>query len=219
MVSQQAVSEVMNVLESKYLPREQPTVRRTSTRTRNPFKTLISCLLSLRTTDANCEVASKRLFAEAETPEETLALPSEKLQELIYSSGHYKRKTKILKSVSKELLERFDGQVPDTKEELLSIKYIGPKTANIVLSFAFDKDVIAVDTHLHRWPNRMGWVDTKTPEQTEQEYYGFLPKKYWKEVNTVVILFCKDICTPISPKCSICPIREYCQRVGVERSR
>lgn len=213
------VSEVMDILEERYIPRTRPTIRRTSEEDKDPFKILIACLLSLRTTDHNCEIATDKLFAEVSTPEEIVALPVEKLEELIFSSGHYHKKAQVLQSVSRELIERFNSEVPSTKEELMSMKGIGPKTANIVLSFAFDKDVIAIDTHLHRFPNRIGWISTKTPEQTELEYYKFLPKKYWKEANTVIILFCKEICQPVSPWCSKCPIAEYCKKVGVTRSR
>ncbi len=125
----------------------------------------------------------------------------------------------ILKSVSRDILDRFDGNVPATKEELLSIKYVGPKTANIVLAFAYGHEVIPVDTHLHRIPNRFGWVNTKKPEQTEQELYKILPRKYWREFNTVIILFGKEICQPVSPWCSKCPIKEFCRKVGVVRNR
>jgi len=213
------ISKVMDILEARYVPRAQPTLRRTSEEGDSPFKILMACLLSLRTTDANCEVASNRLFAVAETPEEIASISIEKLEELIYSSGHYKRKAMILKSVSQELLERFGGAVPDNKEELLSIKYIGPKTANIVLAFAYGQEVIPVDVHLHRIPNRLGWINTKKPEDTEQELYKILPRRYWKEFNTVIILFGKEICQPVSPWCSRCPIAKHCRSIGVSRNR
>ncbi len=234
------ISQVMNVLEKRYVPRAQPTLRRTSEEDRNPFKILIACLLSLRTTDINTARASKKLFAEFSTPQETTqsklrelsasdaqkemmrkiaSAPSEKLEELIYSSGHYKRKAMILKSVSKDLLDRFGGEVPATKEELMSIKYIGPKTANIVLAFAYGQEVLPIDIHCHRIPNRLGWVETRTPEQTEKALEKILPRKYWKEFNTVIILFGKELCQPVSPWCSKCPVAENCKRVGIKRSR
>ena len=214
-----AVSKVMDTLEEQYVSKEQPTVRRTSTKSRSAFKILISCLLSLRTTNANTERASERLFSVINSPEDIVSIPTEELEKLIYSSGHYRKKAGTLKHVSSELLKKFGGEVPDTREELLSIKGIGPKTANIVLAFAFGKDVLPIDTHCHRIPNRLGWISTKTPERTEQELYKILPKHYWKEFNTVIILFGKDICKPVSPWCSKCPVRNYCKRVGVERSR
>jgi len=123
----------------------------------------------------------------------------------------------VLKHVSSEIIKK--GKVPKTKEELMSIKGIGPKTANIVLSFAFGKRVLPIDTHCHRLPNRLGWLKTKTPEKTEKELEKILPKKYWKEFNGIFVLFGKTICQPISPFCSKCPVRKYCRRVGVGKHR
>lgn len=183
------------------------------------FKILISCLLSLRTQDKNTEIVSKKLFEVADTPEEILKLSTEQLENLIYSSGHYKKKARTLKHVSEVLLNEFNGQVPSTREELLSIKGIGPKTANIVLAFAFDKAVLPIDTHCHRIPNRLDWVQTKTPEKTEEELIKILPKIYWREFNSIFVQFGKTICVPISPKCSECPINQYCPKLGVKRSR
>jgi endonuclease III len=185
----------------------------------DPFKILISCLISLRTQDKNTEIASSRLFNEATTPEQILNLPIKKIENLIYSSGHYKKKSRILKSVSKELIERFNSKVPNDKEKLLSIKGIGPKTANIVLAFGFNQIVLPIDTHCHRIPNRIGWINTKNPEKTEKELEKILPKKYWKEFNAIFVLFGKEICQPISPFCSKCPIEKDCLKIGVKRSR
>jgi endonuclease-3 len=148
-----------------------------------------------------------------------LQLEEEKLKEIIFSSGHYNKKAEAIRYVSKEILEKFSGRVPETKEELLSIKHIGPKTANIVLCFSFGKKVIPVDTHVHRIPNRLGWLKTKTPEQTEIELMNLLPEEYWTEINGIFVLFGKTICLPVSPKCSECPINKFCKKVGVERSR
>ena len=130
-----------------------------------------------------------------------------------------KNREEIARSIIKEILKRFNGKVPDKKEELMSIKGIGPKTANIVLNFAFNQLVLPIDTHCHRIPNRLGWIKTKTPEQTEKELEKILPKKYWKEFNAIFVLFGKEICQPVSPKCSICLINQYCKKVGVNKSR
>ena len=146
-------------------------------------------------------------------------IPVEKLEKLIFSSGHYKKKSRVLQSVSNELITRFNSKVPDKKDELLSIKGIGPKTANIVLAFAFNQQVLPIDTHCHRIPNRLGWLKTKTPEQTEKELEKILPKQYWADFNAIFVQFGRDICQPVSPKCSICPINKYCKRIGVTRSR
>ncbi len=211
------IQKIMNALKKAY-PSDKTTLNRMR---KNPdaFKILISCLLSLRTQDKNTEIASNRLFAVADTPQEILKLPDEKLENLIYSSGHYKKKARTLKHVSKVIINEFHGKVPSTREDLMSIKGIGPKTANIVLAFAFGKNVLPIDTHCHRIPNRLGWVKTKTPEKTEKELEKILPKKYWRDFNSIFVQFGKTICVPISPKCSICPISQYCPKISVKKSR
>lgn len=211
------IKPIMEIL-SKHYNKDRTTLNRMR---KNPdaFKILISCLLSLRTQDKNTEISSKRLFAVADTPKEILKLPIKKLEKLIFSSGHYRKKARTLKHVSKVLIEQFNSRVPETREELMSIKGIGPKTANIVLAFAFGKKVLPIDTHCHRIPNRLGWIKTKTPEQTESELNRILPKKYWVNFNSIFVQFGKTICQPVSPKCSICPINQYCPRIGVIRSR
>ncbi|HTY43740.1 MAG TPA: endonuclease III [Patescibacteria group bacterium] len=208
---------VMSILGKEY-----PSSRTTLNKMRehpDAFKILISCLLSLRTQDKNTEKASKRLFQVAQTPEKIVKIPIKTLEELIYSSGHYKKKARTIKHVSEVLINEFNSKVPNTREELMSIKGIGPKTANIVLSFAFGKEVLPIDTHCHRIPNRLGWVKTKTPEQTEEELSKILPKKYWREFNSIFVQFGKTICQPVSPLCSTCPVNKYCPRIGVIRSR
>jgi len=210
--------KIMQILENYFNYTKRTTLNKMRAKP-DPFKILISCLLSLRTQDKNTEKSSKRLFEVASTPEQILNLPTKKLEKLIYSSGHYKKKSKTLKSVSKEILEKFSGKVPDNEQDLLSIKGVGRKTANIVLNFAYDKQVLPIDTHCHRIPNRLGWLKTKNPEQTEQELMKILPKKYWKEFNAIFVLFGKTICKPISPWCSKCPVEDYCEKVGVIKNR
>lgn len=210
--------EIMNELKKKYPSVDKTTLNRMRKKP-DPFKVLISCLLSLRARDENTEKVSNKLFEIATTPEEISSLKVEELEKIIFSSGHYRKKARVLQSVSNELITRFNSNVPDKKEELLSIKGIGPKTANIVLAFAFNQPVIPVDTHVHRIPNRIGWVKTKKPEQTEEELMKILPQKYWADINAIFVQFGRDICQPISPKCSICPINKYCKRVGIKRSR
>jgi len=212
------IPQIMKALSKAYPSSEITTLNRMRKKP-NAFKLLISCLLSLRTQDKNTEIASNNLFAVADTPEKIIKLPTKKLEKLIFKSGHYRKKTQVLKHVSKEILERFNRKVPQTKEELLSIKGIGPKTANIVLAFAFFKPVLPIDTHCHRIPNRMGWVKTKNPEKTETELEKILPKKYWQEFNAIFVQFGQTICQPISPWCSKCPIIKYCLRMGVIHSR
>jgi endonuclease-3 len=215
---QKNIRKIMEILKTEYPSHEKTTLNRMRNKP-DAFKILISCLLSLRTQDKNTEISSKRLFAVATTPKQILALSDKKLENLIFSSGHYRKKAKTLKHVSKTLLKQFNGKVPETKEELMSIKGIGPKTANIVLAFAFGKSVLPIDTHCHRIPNRLRWVSTKTPESTEAELSKILPKKYWKDFNAIFVQFGQTICVPISPKCSICPIEKYCPKIGVTNHR
>ena len=212
------IKQVMKILSGIYTSSEKTTLNRMRKKP-DAFRILISCLLSLRTQDKNTEKASRRLFEVADTPKQIVALPIKRLEKLIFSSGHYKKKAKVLKHVSKIILEKFKGKVPDTKEELLSIKGIGPKTANIVLAFAFGKNVLPIDTHCHRIPNRLGWVKTKSPEQTEKELEKILPLKYWNEFNAIFVQFGQTICKPISPFCSQCPVNKYCEKVGVKKRR
>jgi endonuclease-3 len=217
MNSSKNISEIMNALSKKY-----PVSTTTLNSMRGgatPFEILISCLLSLRTRDEVTDVVSQELFKIANTPEKILKLPSTKLKKIIFRTGHYNKKAATLKHVSKEIFNRFEGIVPNNYEDLISIKGIGPKTANIVLAFAFGKYVLPIDTHCHRIPNRLGWLKTKTPEQTEKELEKILPKNYWKDFNSTFVQFGREICNPISPKCSLCPVEKYCKKVGVLRSR
>ena len=218
MSSSKPIEPIMNILTKHYNYSNKTTLNRMRKKP-DAFKILISCLLSLRTQDKNTEKVSKQLFEVADTPEKILVIPIAKLEKLIFSSGHYKKKARVLQHVSNELLTKFNGQVPNNKEDLLSIKGIGPKTANIVLAFAFQQLVLPIDTHCHRIPNRLGWVKTKTAEKTEKELEKILPKKHWKEFNAIFVQFGKDICQPISPWCSKCPINKYCEKIGVGRNR
>ncbi len=216
------ISLVMNILEKHFHYTQRTTLnrmRQSINEQPNAFKILIACLLSLRTRDETTEKISEELFKIADTPQKILELPIGKLEGIIYSTGHYHKKALTLKHVSQELINRFNSKVPDTREELLSIKGIGPKTANIVLNFAFNQAVIPIDTHCHRIPNRLGWLRTKTPEQTEKQLEKILPKQYWLEFNGIFVLFGRTICTPISPYCSKCPVRKYCSRIDVTKSR
>jgi endonuclease-3 len=215
------ISKTLEILK-KYLKDERKTtLNREGKDTKNftPYQTLISCLLSLRAKDEVTEKISLELFKIASTPEAMLKLSEKELKKIIFSSGHYNKKAEAIRHVSHELIEKFNSKVPQTREELMSIKHIGPKTANIVLCFAFDKEFIPVDIHVHRIPNRLGWLKTSSPEKTEQELMKILPRIYWKDINGLLVLFGKKICVPISPKCSICPISKYCKKVGVSKFR
>lgn len=214
------ISDIMNLLEKYFNYTKRTTLNRMREKKKpDAFKILISCLISLRTKDEVTERISRELFKIADTPNKIIKIPTRKLERIVFSSGHYKKKARTLKHVSKEILERFNGKVPDDKEELMSIKGIGPKTANIVLNFAFNKQVIPVDVHVHIIANRLSWVHTKNAEKTERELERILPKRYWAEINGIFVLLGREICQTFSPKCSICPVRKYCPRVGVIRSR
>lgn len=212
------ISIIIGLLEKEYCVKDSET-EEIGGEEKNPFFVLISCLLSLRTKDKVTGEASKRLLALAKTPEEMLKLSTEQIEKPIYPVGFYKTKTKRIKQICKDLVEKYNSEVPNSMEELLNLKGVGRKTANIVVTMAFNKPGIAVDTHVHRICNRLGLVSTKKPEDTETELRKQLPKKYWIFLNSLLVTHGKKVCTPISPKCGICPIEEYCKKVGVLKSR
>lgn len=185
----------------------------------NPFQVLISCILSLRTKDEVTYVASKKLFKVADTPKKLMNLDTKTIQELIYPVGFYKRKSETIKNIAKKIHEQYNDKVPDTIDELLKLKGVGRKTANIVITYGHNKEGLAVDVHAHRIPNRIGWIKTKTPEETEMLLRKDLPNKFWIPFNELMVRHGKAICRPISPICSQCPINEYCGKVGVGKSR
>lgn len=203
----------MQTLEKSYKYTERTTLNRMR-KVKNAFKILISCLISLRVKDETTEKITKELFKHIKKPEDLVRINKKKLEKLIFSSGYYRVKARTLKHVSKEIIKRFNGRVPSNKQDLLSIKGIGPKTANVVLAFAYNKLAIPVDVNIHRISNRLGLVKTKTAEKTEKALEHVLPKKYWREINALFILHGKAICQPISPYCSICKIKKYCPRIG-----
>jgi endonuclease-3 len=186
---------------------------------RDPFQVLIACLLSLRTQDTTTGPAAARLFALARTPSGMLRLPARRIERAIYPVGFYHTKSRVIHRISRDLLERFDGRVPDDLEALLSLPGVGRKTANLVVTMGYGKPGICVDTHVHRISNRLGWVRTKTPEQTEMALRTGLPRRYWIELNDLLVSFGQNVCTPLSPRCSTCPVRGLCRRVGVTTSR
>jgi endonuclease III len=185
----------------------------------DPFKVLISCILSLRTQDKVTGEASRRLFKLAHTPEALSWLPVDKIEKAIYPVGFYRVKARNIKNMSREIIEKYHGEVPDTIEELLTLKGVGRKTANLVVTLGYNKDGICVDTHVHRIPNRWGLIRTKTPHQTEFVLREILPVRYWKELNSILVAFGQGICKPISPLCSECKIQSFCDRVGVTLHR
>jgi endonuclease-3 len=177
---------------------------------RDPYRVLISCILSLRTKDKVTADASYRLFTLADNPRSMLKLTQKKIQEAIYPVGFYRRKTETIRKVSHIILKRFNGTVPDTIDELLSLPGVGRKTANLVVTVAYKKPGICVDTHVHRIVNRWGYVHTKNPFETEMALRDKLPKKYWIIINDLLVSYGQNLCKPISPHCSKCSISPYC---------
>ena len=186
---------------------------------RDPFLVLVSCLLSLRTKDIVSLTASHRLFHVVRTPEEFLAIPTKQIERIIYPVGFYRKKAKQLHAISKDLIARYDGQVPHAESDLLSIKGVGRKTMNLVRGEGFNIPAICVDTHVHRISNRLGLVKTKKPDETERELKRVLPQKYWTEYNRLMVVWGQNICVPISPFCSKCAIFDLCPKIGVKCSR
>ena len=185
-----------------------------------PFTTLISCLLSLRTKDEVTAKASYRLFKKYNTAEKLSKASEKEIQELIYPVGFYRVKAGRIKEISKTLIEEYNGKVPDSFDELLKLNGVGRKTANIVMVYGHNKNgYLPIDTHCHRIPNRLGWIKTKTPEETELELKNFLPKRYWDDFNHLFVKYGQTICVPISPFCSKCPIEKYCKKISVTNSR
>ncbi len=213
--------EISSALKQELRKYNQPVVSRSKKEiTDTPFVTLISCLLSLRTKDEVTEKASRHLLIKYNTPEKLVQLSKQQIESLIYPVGFYKTKAKRIKEISQTLLDKYQGKVPDKFEELLTLKGVGRKTANIVMVYGHKKHgYLPIDTHCHRIPNRFGWIKTKTPEDTEHALKKILPSEYWDDFNDLFVTFGQTICVPISPFCSRCQIQQYCKKVNVKSSR
>ncbi|MDD5084793.1 MAG: endonuclease III [Candidatus Omnitrophica bacterium] len=185
----------------------------------DPFRILISTVLSTRTKDETTEAASARLFAIAKTPGALLRLSRSKIERAIYPVGFYKTKAKNVKTISKIILKKYAGRVPHTLEELMTLPGVGRKVANLVMTRGFGLDGICVDTHVHRISNRWGYVRTKTPHETEMTLRRKLPRRYWIIYNDLLVAFGQTICKPVSPFCSRCPVAGYCKKIGVTTHR
>ena len=198
---------------------ETPTVFNYSYRESTPFQILISTIISLRTRDPVTFESSERLFAKAPDPLSVSKMDTSEIAQLIYPAGFYKRKAENIKHIAEILLDKHAGLVPGNIEDLLELPGVGRKTANLTLGLSYGIPALCVDTHVHRIPNRKGWIETKTPEKTEFALVKILPKKYWIEINELLVAFGQTICTPVSPKCSECPFNGDCPRIGVGKSR
>ena len=204
--------EIVDILKGEYPKWDAPAKAFESAYKRTPYRILCSTLLSFRTKDEVTLQAGLRLFERVSTPYDMLNLDIKEIEELIYPVGFYRKKAKNLKEISQILIERFDGRVPNSYEELTAIKGIGAKTASIVLESAFNSDIIAVDTHLHRILNMLGVIDTKSAKKSAEVLNSIIPDDKKRGLNRLIVSFGQSICKPLSPECDICPIKEFCPK-------
>lgn len=198
---------------------EEPAVEKISEATQeDPFQVLIATLLSAQTKDAVTAAASERLFTVANTPAAMAVLPIARIEKLIYPVSFYRNKARHVKAACRKLLDDFGGIVPDTMEELLTLPGVGRKTANLVLILSHaSRNNICVDTHVHRISNRLGWVKTRTPEDTEHALYDVVPKRWWPDVNLYLVTWGQNVCKPVYPRCRACVVSTRCPRIGVTK--
>jgi endonuclease III len=213
------IHRVIATLKAEAPAWNAPVVTLIANQSADPFQVLVSCLLSLRTKDETTGPAARRLFQLAHTPPAMLALSARQIEQAIYPVGFYHTKARTILELCRVLIERHGGRVPNALDDLLTLKGVGRKTANLVLTQGFHKPGICVDTHVHRISNRWGYVRTKDPHATEMALRRKLPAQYWMEYNDLLVAFGQTLCQPTSPWCSRCPIATYCPRRGVTRSR
>ncbi len=178
---------------------------------KSPFHVLVSTVLSTRTKDYVTDKASRNLFSRVSSPSDLAKMPTKAIEKLIYPVGFYKTKARHLKEMARMLVDKYGGNVPNKFEELVKLPGVGRKVANLVLALSFGKDAICVDTHVHRISNRLGWVKTKSPLETEKELMKIFPKRYWKGINHVLVSFGQNVCRPVAPKCEECPLKDHCK--------
>ena len=213
------IDKVVSILKSEIRRWEIPIVGVVAKETKDPFRVLISCILSLRTKDDTTARAAIRLFRLATTPKALLRLPVNVIEKAIYPVGFYRTKARNIKGICHDLIEQFGSIVPSDLDELLRLKGVGRKTANLVITLGYGRHGICVDTHVHRISNRLGYVKTKTPEQTEMILRARLPRRHWIVFNDLLVTYGQNLCKPISPLCSQCRISQHCRRVGVKTHR
>lgn len=213
------IHHAIRILRREVPKWQTPIVTLVAENSGSPFQVLISCILSLRTQDTTTAQASRRLFALADRPETMSRLSVRKIEKAIFPVGFYHTKAKVIRDICRTLIKEYSGKVPDEINELLTLKGVGRKTANLVVTLGYRKPGICVDTHVHRISNRWGYLRTKNPKETEFALREKLPKQYWIEYNDLLVTFGQHLCRPISPMCSRCPVKRYCDRVGVTISR
>ena len=214
-MKEREIHSAMKILRREVPKWDTPIVTLMAETYESPFRVLISCILSLRTQDATTAKASHRLFAAADSPQAMVKLSARKIETLIFPVGFYRTKAKNIIDICNTLIDKYAGKVPDEIDELLKLKGVGRKTANLVVTLGYKKPGICVDTHVHRISNRWGYVKTPTPEKTEVALRAKLPEQYWIEYNDLLVSFGQHLCRPISPMCSQCPLAKYCDQIGV----
>ncbi|MEJ5283893.1 MAG: endonuclease III domain-containing protein [Brevinematia bacterium] len=210
------IEKILKILEKEYKNWNSPVKEFIDISKKNNFQILVATFLSSRTKDETTIKVVKKFFKLIETPEDVLKL-ADKIEDLIYPVGFYRTKAKRLIEIAKILKEKYNSKVPDNINELLKLPGIGRKIANIILYRCYGVKVISVDTHVHRISNRLGFVKTKYPEETEIELSKILWEEWWGKYNEILVAFGQAICKPVSPKCSICPVEKYCPKIGVKK--
>jgi endonuclease-3 len=213
------IGKVLAAVKKNVEKYDEPVLERFHHKTHDPYWVLIPCILSLRAKDEATSVVSEELYRRAPTPEEVAKIPLKEMEKIVYKTGFYHVKAKNVINITKLILEKYKGKVPSSLDELLTIPGVGRKTANLVVTVAFNKPGICVDTHVHKICNRWGYVSTKNPDATELKLREILPLKYWMKINYWLVLFGQNICLSVSPLCSKCPVEKYCPKIGVTRSR
>ncbi len=213
------LTAIVPVLRKTVRSMKDPSVTAIAKRSRAPFRVLVSTVISARTKDEVTEGASTRLFALADRPETVAALDVRRIERAIYPAGFYRVKAKAIRDLSRILVSDFGGKVPCEIDRLVTLPGVGRKTANLVVTLGFQKPAICVDTHVHRICNRLGVIRTKNPHETEFALRKVLPRRHWIEINDLLVMYGKSVCSPLSPRCSICGIAKHCRRKGVTRSR
>ena len=214
------LDRIISLLKKEIRKFEIPIATKIGNKTRDPFRVLISCILSLRTKDTTTGPACERLFELADTPEKMLKLSNKKIEKAIFPVGFYPTKTRYIKRTCKFLIRNYDGKVPKTMSDLIKLPGIGRKCAGLTMIYGHNiTESIPVDTHVHKIANRLGWVKTKQPEKTEQELMKIIPRKHWHDLNNLLVAHGQNICVPVSPFCSKCYINKYCPRIGIKKSR
>lgn len=214
--SSETIDTIYRILKQEFEKNAMPIVDLIAVQTHDPFKVLLATILSARTKDTVTAVAAQKLFTQIQTFDDLREIPVDTLQKLIYPVGFYQQKARYLKELPEVILSKFQGKIPDTVEELIQLPGVGRKTANLVVAVAFGKPALCVDTHVHRICNRLGYVKTKTPFETEMALRKKLPVQYWITWNAYLVSFGQHCCRPVNPLCNKCPLLRYCCRVGVK---